>query len=314
MLSGNEHRGIDATGIAFSYLDGHIEVYKKDIPAWKFVSTDEYYDTIKKHLTDDVWAVLLHTRAATTGNPRNNVNNHPMFSGVSAAIHNGMIANDGYLFDTLKLERKAETDSDIVRAIVDKHGINEKCVVELNRMAGSAAIAVVSSKFPRKMILARSGSPLTTASNADHFLFSSERNTLDRALKPWTKRWNMSFQMKRADAAFAPFPDNTAWILGPEGQEGHWEFKTLNGKYVEPHRMVYERYQERQKRWDNLGTNSTKLRAFSSAGKRQKFVEGECPKCLKRWTYPMDKNAADYTCNPNSGGCGANLRKIEPVN
>jgi predicted glutamine amidotransferase len=310
LLAGNEHRGVDATGMAFSRKDGSIVVCKNDQPAWTFVSSKLYLEFIEQFLKDDIWAVLLHTRAATCGSPRDNNNNHPMFAGKCAAIHNGMIANDDSLFKSHAITRKAETDSDIIRALIDKYGITEKGVKELGRIIGSVATAVVHPEYPKKMILARSGSPLTIASNESHFMFSSERNTLDRALKPWVKRFGMHFQIKRADAAFAPFADNTAWIIGPNGMESHHEFKTLMGKYSEPHRRVYENYQSRQLRWDM----EKRAKDAPKATKKDDVFEVACPKCTMKWLIPVGQKPSDWHCNKAEKGCGTKLVAIERVN
>jgi predicted glutamine amidotransferase len=310
LLAGNEHRGVDATGIAFARNDGSIAVCKNDEPAWKFVSSKLYYEFIGQNLNENVWGVLLHTRAATCGSPRDNNNNHPMYAGKSAAIHNGVINNDKSLFSSYGLTRKADTDSDIVRGIVDKFGITEKAVKELGHMAGSAAIAVVHPDFPKHMMVGRSGSPLTIASNNDHFLFSSERNTLDRALKPWVKRFNTHFQVKRSDAAFSPFADNTIWIMGPEGLVSHHEFKSMMGKYTEPHRKVYENYSERQKFWDKHKVKEIEVRQT----KKDDVEEAICPKCRATWLIPKGKNPNNFYCNKDEKGCGSKLVKLVRVN
>jgi predicted glutamine amidotransferase len=306
ILGGNEHRGVDATGMAFSYKDGSIKVIKIDEPAWKFISSKPYYEFIEENLTEKIWAVLLHTRAASVGNPRVNENNHPMYAGKSAIIHNGMIQNDNQLFNSMKLDRKAETDSDIIRAIVDKYGVTENCIANLTKINGSVATAIVSPSHPQNMIIARSGSPLTIASNDELFLFSSERNTLDRALKPWVKRFNVFFQTKRADAAFAPFADNTAWIMGAKGQEGHFEFKTLSGKYVEPFRRVYERYSERQKKWDEMKRRPVTAMKNTTSD----MDEAYCPKCKTNWVIPKGADPKEYTCNKLTGGCDGPLQRM----
>src|SRR5689334_9587634 len=85
LLVSNEHRGNDASGIALSQADGTIAVYKNDIQPWKFVKSPEYKEFMEEHLKPDTWAAMVHARAATEGNPRDNNNNHPMFAGCSAA-------------------------------------------------------------------------------------------------------------------------------------------------------------------------------------------------------------------------------------
>ena len=119
----------------------------------------------------------------------------------------------------------------------------------------------------------------------------------------------MDFQLKRADAAFAPFADNTAWLIGPEGKLGHFPFKTMAGKYTEPHRQVYQNYQERQKRWDD--------RAKEIEKKKEEFndvAEATCPKCHMNWCIPKGKDARKFHCNKDEKGCGAKLVPLIRVN
>src|SRR5439155_24523048 len=78
LLITNEHRGNDASGIALQKPDGEVFVLKKDLPAWKFCNSIEYETFLEKHLPT-AQTVLLHARAATIGNPRDEENNHPMW-------------------------------------------------------------------------------------------------------------------------------------------------------------------------------------------------------------------------------------------
>lgn len=303
LLTGNEHRGVDATGLAFSQNDGTVDVFKKDIQAWTFVEHKDYLAFIKAKLKPDTWGVILHTRAATKGNPRHNENNHPMFLGSSAVVHNGVLHNDDSLFHSEKFKRGAETDSDILRAFVDAYGITGQAIKQMNKISGSAAGAAFDPRYPHKMLLFRSGNPMTLASTENYFMFSSEKGTVYRALKPFVKRWGMWFQRERADAAFSPMADNTAWILGDAGQEFHGEFKTLGGKFVEPTRKTYENYKERQARWNN----TIRVSLPANAVKTEERDEGMCPKCNMIWNFKKGAKWGTVFCNDSKGGCGTAL-------
>ncbi len=305
MLTGNEARGNDATGIALSQESGKVIVYKSDIPAWQFARHKDYYAFIEQHLKPDTWGALLHTRAATQGNPRDNNNNHPLFAGGAAIIHNGVLQNDTQLFQSQKFERKAETDSDILRAFVDKYGVTDKCIKEMNRIVGSAAGAAFDPRYPQKLLLFRSGSPMVLGSTEDFFMFASEKGTLYRAMRPYVKRWNMWFQRDRMDLAFSPMADNTAWIVGAKGQESHKEFKTLCGKYVDPYRRTFEGYVERQKKWDG-GHKPT-------GPVNRTMDEAWCPECLKPWVIPQGGDATKFHCPKDHGGCGTTLIAAKPA-
>src|SRR5690348_4815975 len=193
LLVGNEHRGNDATGMAILQQDGKVEVLKKDIPAWQFVTCDDYIKFITNNLLDTTRAVILHARGASQGNPRELVNNHPLFAGKSAVIHNGMIKNDHLLFPALGLKREADTDSDILRAILDKYGFCDKAYTTLEKIKGSVAGAAFSMDAPGKMLIFRSGSPMTLASTEDFLFFSSEKKTIHAAAKPIVERFGIPF-------------------------------------------------------------------------------------------------------------------------
>lgn len=319
-LTGNEHRGNDATGIAIQQASGHVYVYKKDVPSWKFVSEDAYAKFIKEHLTKDTRVVLMHTRGVSQGNPRDNNNNHPMFAGKSAFVHNGSIKNENSLFNNWKLDQKADTDSDILRAIVDKWGITEEAVKKLAKVEGSVAGAAVSPDYPSKVLLVHSGPPMTLASTKDLFIFSSEKDTIHRAMRPWVERFGTSWQFQTPDLAFSPMPDNTAWILGPRGKELHAECRTLTGPYKEPFRKVYEEYAERSKRFDGgchvrtYPLTQDKLTVTHGKATKNDMKEAVCSskECRQNWVIPIMDVYSEYTCNTKKGGCGSVLEMPAP--
>lgn len=298
-LVGNEHRGNDATGMAFQQADGRVDVVKKDIPAWKFVVSEEYKSFIKEHLLENTVTVLLHARGATQGNPRDNKNNHPLYSGQTAVIHNGVIRNDDWLFKEMKLERKAATDSDILRAIIDEWGITPEGIKKLDRVSGSAAGAAISPKYPGQLLLFRSGSPMAIASDENTFVFSSEKNTIHRAMRPWVLRFGIWWQSQKPDMSFSYMPDNTAWILNEKGLAGHYEFKTLTGKYYEPIRRTYEDYAVRQSSFDRH-TKGVVVKVENDSDQEPAW----CSQCKKEWMIPKGQSPRGYTCNKDNKGCG----------
>ena len=325
LLTGMEHRGNDATGIVLQQKDGEIVLCKDNVPAWLFVTGKMYEEFLNEHLNDGTVSVLLHTRAATTGNPIKPENNHPMFYDKCAVIHNGMISNDDTLFRTLELERRAETDSDILRAIVDKWGITKEGVNKLNLVSGSAAIAVVSPDEPGKLLLARSGSPISIGSTPEMFVFASEKNIIHRAMRPWIKRFGIDFQVQSLQMAFSPFPDDTAWLLGPNGLEWHQRFDTLIGQYKTPgYERTYTDYSNRQDKWKADAEWEERRKDAKPIQQGKKLADGsivvqseplhpealQCPKChlaLKLNDEQRRGSLYKLTCPKDSKGCGANL-------
>jgi asparagine synthetase B (glutamine-hydrolysing) len=250
LLLGLEKRGNDAAGVAIQQEDGEVIVLKNDVPASRFVQQPEYQKLMKEQLKPTTKGVIMHTRLATKGTPRKNDNNHPMFAGKCALVHNGMLNNDDMLFRAMDLKREAETDTDIARAIVDAFGITRKGISELNRMSGSAAIAAFHPEYPGHLLLARSGNPIELASNDNLFVFASEKALIHRALRPWVNRFGVVMQKQSLELAFMGFPNDTAWIMGPTGKISHDLFRVSYTSYIDRDREVYERWPERKTRWD----------------------------------------------------------------
>ena len=252
---GLEHRGNHATGVTLQDETGKFYTCKGPIAAWEFTATDEFDTFMEEHL-EEARIALVHTRFATKGTPKRNANNHPLVGQGVAVVHNGVIHNDDHLFATMKLKRSAETDSDIIRAIVAKHGITQKAIRVLSKMAGGAAAAAVSRKYPGKLLLIRSGSPLVVGSTEEFLGFCSIRKPLYSALKEWKTRFGITMRCTASDMAFVNFAEDSAWILGPEGQEWHQEFRILGAENRLGSRAytgdypVHESYEAKQKTFD----------------------------------------------------------------
>jgi predicted glutamine amidotransferase len=277
LLLAIEFRGAHATGVAFS-KDGEISVLKDDEPAWKFLKDSGNDKWIDSQLEKKPEIVLLHTRHATQGSPRKNENNHPMFSGLSAVCHNGMISNDDHMFDSLKLERKAETDSDIFRAIIDEEGLTPKAIRTMNRLSGSAAISAVHPKYPGKFLLARSGNPIVfCTTETGLMMWASVKEALHHAQRLWTERFGMWVRQNRTDLMWATMPDNSAYIFGPEGKEWHDEFK-IAYSYTSPRYAVYDNYYEKNKRWDAELSLKQEKKVTQEKGDRSPTF-ARCVKC-----------------------------------
>lgn len=220
MLIANQNRGNHATGLALQQADGSIDVCKKDVPAWNFVASDGFKKFIEEKLQPDTLCFIGHTRQATQGLPKHNENNHPMWSGKTAVVHNGMISNDDYLFRELKMDRKAETDSDVIRAVLDQQGFTPKAVGTLGRLSGSAAFAAVSTEYPGKLMLGRSGNPIVLCLTDDQLLWSSERDPIHKALRPYEKRFGFIVRKTKVDAGFIPMGNDSAYLIGNAPKNG----------------------------------------------------------------------------------------------
>jgi glucosamine--fructose-6-phosphate aminotransferase (isomerizing) len=156
-----EYRGYDSAGIALLNGEG-MKVLKRP---GKIRALEEALETAPSEAT----CGIAHTRWATHGAP-NEPNAHPHTSvrGDVALVHNGIIENadalraqlvqEGYVFTS-------ETDTEVVVHLIDylwQEGepLEDAVAAALRQVDGAYGIAVVSSRDPQKIVVARHGSPL----------------------------------------------------------------------------------------------------------------------------------------------------------
>ena len=106
------------------------------------------------------YSILGHCRFPTKGSPEKNQNNHPIVSGNTIGVHNGVIDNDDFLFQSYNLPRQGEVDTEIIFALVDFFASTEKSIVgaiekTTSRLNGSYACAVQTRSAPNLLILFR---------------------------------------------------------------------------------------------------------------------------------------------------------------
>ena len=160
-LKGLEYRGYDSAGVALLNGSG-VQVVKRP---GKLSALAEAVDEADPRGT----CGIAHTRWATHGVP-NQPNAHPHTSsdGEIALVHNGIIENAesirmqlleaGYVF-------ASETDTEVVVHLIDHlwtdgMPMEDAVSAALRLIDGAYGIAVVSSRDPNKIVVARDGSPL----------------------------------------------------------------------------------------------------------------------------------------------------------
>ena len=128
-----------------------------------------------------------HTRWATHGAPSTaNAHPHTSTDGTIAVVHNGIIENARRLRHDLAAEGvafRSETDTEVIAHLIDRawseRGTLEDAVaVVLERIIGAYGIAVVSSRDPEKIVVARHGSPLLVGVGAGELMVASDASAV----------------------------------------------------------------------------------------------------------------------------------------
>jgi glucosamine--fructose-6-phosphate aminotransferase (isomerizing) len=156
-----EYRGYDSAGVALLNGEG-IHVTKRP---GKIRELEKALAKVPSPAT----CGIAHTRWATHGAPTEpNAHPHTTSDGEIALVHNGIIENADALRGFLRkdgYEFASETDTETVVHLIDhfwKDGqpLEEAVAAALREVEGAYGIAVISSRDPGKIVVARNGSPL----------------------------------------------------------------------------------------------------------------------------------------------------------
>lgn len=153
-----EYRGYDSAGIVtINHLNQAtlLRAKGKVSQLEKLVSSHKNTDPVG----------IGHTRWATHGQPSKH-NSHPHQSGDIYLVHNGIIENYKDLKANLhKHKFTSETDTEVLAALIDSFYTQQTPLLEavtkaLQLVVGTYGIAVLSTRQPNEIIVARKGSPL----------------------------------------------------------------------------------------------------------------------------------------------------------
>lgn len=170
-----EYRGYDSAGIVTIGEVGAslLRAKGKVAELGNKIAENERNDTVG----------IGHTRWATHGIP-SETNAHPHQSGDIYLVHNGIIENykdiRGELADH---EFMSETDSEVLAALInsfyDEATTLEAAVTQaLQLVEGTYGIAVVSTREPEEIVVARKGSPLIIGVGEDEVVIASDASAL----------------------------------------------------------------------------------------------------------------------------------------
>lgn len=171
-----EYRGYDSAGIVTVDTASRATLLRangKVGQLGKLVSTNANEDTVG----------IGHTRWATHGEP-SETNAHPHKAGDIYLVHNGIIENYKELKTELKSHTfKSETDTEVLAALINSFYDEKTSLIDavsraLQLVVGTYGIAVVSTREPDEVIVARAGSPLIIGVGDGETLIASDASAL----------------------------------------------------------------------------------------------------------------------------------------
>ncbi len=174
-----EYRGYDSAGVVTLNSKGEATLLREK------GKVSELEKKIVTHKTNDAVGIG-HTRWATHGAPSKR-NAHPHSVGSIYLVHNGIIEN----YQDLKVELikhdydfKSETDTEVLTALIDyiykKDNLSLVDAVSqaLKMVVGAYGIAVLSTKNPEEIVIARKGSPLIVGLGEGEVFIASDASAL----------------------------------------------------------------------------------------------------------------------------------------
>lgn len=171
-----EYRGYDSSGIVTLSKSGESSLLRakgKVAELDRLVRKTQNKDTIG----------IGHTRWATHGEPSER-NAHPHKAGDIYLVHNGIIENYKELKTELKGHRFAsDTDTEVLAALIsslyeDGTELIDAVAQALKLVAGTYGIAVVSTRKPDEIVVARAGSPLIIGVGDGETIIASDASAL----------------------------------------------------------------------------------------------------------------------------------------
>lgn len=180
-----EYRGYDSAGVVYFQAEQKNKELKniKTKVVKSIGKLNNLVQALKNETALKETAVLGHTRWATHGAPTV-INAHPHFDCQKEIflVHNGIIENHLELKNQLRKKGhrfRSQTDTEVIAHLIEEYGFEKT----LKKMVGAYALAVIKKSEPRKIYLARLGSPLVIGIGEDGYYLASDSTALADSVK-----------------------------------------------------------------------------------------------------------------------------------
>ena len=185
----SESRGKDSSGL-FAWCADEAAIYKGPLPISRLLKEASVNQLLNEVGESGHGGALGHARLVTNGSQLNSNNNQPVQVGGVIGVHNGIITNVEALWKEFpELQRNFDIDTEVLFAIIDlfirRDGFTvEKAIVAaLQKIEGTAAIAVVVPRRHQMVLATNNGSLYYAIIDGGHLVFASERRILLESLR-----------------------------------------------------------------------------------------------------------------------------------
>ena len=273
-LSRLEYRGYDSAGLCVLGSNGAPRTFRT------VGRVSELESSLPTRLSAKIG--IGHTRWATHGEPTvENAHPHASQDGRVHVVHNGIIDNANELRRRL-VERgvvfDSDTDTEVLAHLISQSEAEtlERAVGEaISMIVGTYALAVMDTRHPDRLVLARNGSPLLIGVGSGEMYVASDPSALvfhtrsvvsldDGELATVTKKGYRTFT--RDGVATTNFPMEVGMTFGELELDGHEHFmhKEIHEQPESVARMLSGRLDARfgTARLDGLNLEPRELRAF----------------------------------------------------
>ncbi len=207
-------RGKDSSGLAIRFESiNRIDVLKGPVSIDELLKTKEYHILKKSILNESmlsgsnkIFAALGHARLVTNGSQLEDANNQPVVKDGIVGIHNGIIVNEGELWNNHpNLKREYEIDTEVFfsvfRHYLDEFGNSISAIKQTNlELYGTVSTGFFINDREEFVVYTNNGSLYILTNDKDLFIYGSEKNILEKLVNKNNRFFNESFTIKQVHA------------------------------------------------------------------------------------------------------------------